>query len=393
MSHLLASGEDPRTLIGMALVTVAVAGTAYAYIGYPALLWLLSKLVPGRGAVPTTNLGLTMIIAAHNEEAGIREKLEDTLRLNYAREKLQVIVASDGSTDRTNQIVREFQDRGVELLEIPDRLGKTNAQNQAVLQARNPILVFSDATTQYDCNALQYLAGAYCDPSVGAASGRYDYFDPTSGSPAGTGSAKFWNLENWIKRSQSRIYSLSGCCGCIYSVRRDVYTVLAPETISDLVQPLHVILRGYRVIFQEPAHAREEATRSTRDEFRMRVRVATRGMIGLMSVPAVLMPWKYPWIAFQLWSHKIVRWCIPLFLLLLFTGSLCLVSKPVFLVFLCIQVLFYGLALASLAVPGLRRSRLLSLPLYFCTINTAFLLGILNAVRGRQFSTWQPVRG
>ena len=245
MSHLSHYSDHLLLVAGAALVTFAVAGVAYAYVGYPLLLWLIAKAVPRRRSVPATDLGLTLIIAAHNEEAVIREKLEATLRLNYPRENLQIIVASDGSTDNTDEIVREFRDRGVELIEVRDRMGKTNAQNKAVLHARHPILVFSDATTRYDVDSLQYLAGAYLDPRVGAVSGRYDYFDSTADSPSGTGSTKFWNLENWIKRAQSRIYSLSGCCGCIYSVRRDLYTALSPETISDLVQPLHVILKGH----------------------------------------------------------------------------------------------------------------------------------------------------
>jgi len=393
MIHLSPYSNHSLLVAGATLVTFALAGVAYTYIGYPLLLWVISRLVPRRRSVPVSDLGMTLIIAAHNEEAGIREKLTATLRLNYPREKLQILVASDGSTDGTNEIVLEFQDRGVELVEVHDRMGKTNAQNKAVLHARHPILVFSDATTRYDANALQYLAGAYLDPRVGAVSGRYDYFDPTAGSPAGTGSAKFWNLENWIKRAQSRIHSLSGCCGCIYSIRRDLYTALSPETISDLVQPLHVILQGHSVAFEEGAHAWEEATRTAGDEFRMRVRVATRGMMGLLSVPQLLLPWKYPWIAFQLWSHKISRWSIPLFLACLFVGTLFMAAQPVFLMLLCIQILFYCWALASLVIPGLRHSRLLSLPLYFCTINTAFLLGMINAARGRHFNVWQPIRG
>jgi cellulose synthase/poly-beta-1,6-N-acetylglucosamine synthase-like glycosyltransferase len=393
MSHLSYYSDHLLLVAGAALVTFAVAGVVYAYVGYPLLLWLIAKTVPRRPSVPATDLGLTLIIAAHNEEAGIREKLDATLRLNYPRENLQIIVASDGSTDNTDEIVREFRDRGVELIEVRDRMGKTNAQNKAVLHARHPILVFSDATTRYDVDSLQYLAGAYLGPRVGAVSGRYDYFDSTGGSPAGTGSTKFWNLENWIKRAQSRVHTLSGCCGCIYSVRRDLYTALSPETISDLVQPLHVILQGHRVVFEERAHASEEATRTAGDEFRMRVRVATRGMMGLLSVPQLLLPWKYPWIAFQLWSHKISRWSIPLLLACLFVGSLFLAPRPEFLMLLFIQLLFYGWALASLVIPGLRHSRILSLPLYFCIINMAFLLGIVHAVRGRQFNVWQPVRG
>jgi cellulose synthase/poly-beta-1,6-N-acetylglucosamine synthase-like glycosyltransferase len=334
-----------------------------------------------------------MIIAAHNEESGIREKLDATLSLNYPREKLQILVASDGSTDRTNQIVSEYADRGVELVDVKVRKGKTNAQNVAVRYARNPILVFSDATTLYSPDALQYLADCYDDSRVGAVSGRYDYYDPANGSPTGSGSAKFWGLENLIKRMQSRIATLSGCCGCIYSVRRDLYTVLDPEIISDLVQPLHVLLKGHRVVFQENAQAWEEATRTTGEEFRMRVRVATRGMRGLLSVRELLFPWKHPWLAFQLWSHKICRWSIPVFLMGLLAGTALLADRPSFQILLAAQAAFYLCALAPLFVPPMRRSRLFSLPLYICTINTAFLIGMFNTVRGRNFNIWQPTRG
>jgi cellulose synthase/poly-beta-1,6-N-acetylglucosamine synthase-like glycosyltransferase len=391
MNQLFA-GTNLGLWVGTALISIGAAGIGYAYIGYPFVLWLISQFRPAKPSIPSDELSLSMIIAAHNEAANIRKKLEETVALDYPREKLQIIVASDGSTDGTIEIVREFAEQGVELVVVEERLGKTNAQNVAVRKARNSILVFSDATTVYDSQALRYLAGAYRDPRVGAASGRYDYYDPTDGSPAGSGSAAFWNLENWIKRMQWRIDSLSGCCGCIYSVRRDLYSELAPEIISDLVQPLHVLLKHHRVSFQEGAQAWEEATRTAGEEFSMRIRVATRGMKGLLSVPSLMAPWNYPSIAFQLWSHKIVRWCIPIFLLLVLVGCGLLASEPIFRGLLLVQVTFYGFALASMLVPSIKRSRVLSLPLYFCTINTAFLLGIFCVIRGRQYNVWQPVR-
>ena len=390
MTHLLPGSSSP---LGAILLLFGVGGIVYAYVGYPLLLMVVSRLTPRAGRIRSIDLPITLIIAAHNEEVAIGEKLESTLKLNYPLDKLQILVASDGSTDRTNDIVRQYGARGVELVDVKVRRGKTNAQNVAVEVARHPILVFSDATTRYDGDTLQFLAGAYTDPRVGAASGRYDYFDPALGSPVGSGAAKLWSMENWIKRMQSRISTLSGCCGCIYSVRRDLYTPLAPETISDLVQPLHVLLQGYRVVFQENAQAWEESERTARDEFRMRVRVATRGMKGLLSVPELLLPWKHPWVAFQLWSHKILRWSVPLFLICLILGSATLTANPVFLLLFSAQVVFYCWALASLAVPGMRHSRLLSLPLYFCTINSAFVVGMFHAIAGRQFNIWQPTRG
>jgi cellulose synthase/poly-beta-1,6-N-acetylglucosamine synthase-like glycosyltransferase len=389
----LLSPNDSAVIWGSALITLGILGAAYTYIGYPMLLWVLSRFAPHPNPVRSTEFCITLIIAAHNEEASIREKLEATLKLDYPADKLQILVASDGSTDRTDEIVREYGPRGVDLIQVQARKGKTNAQNVAVASARNPILVFSDATTVYDSSALQFLAAAYLDPRVGAASGRYDYFDPAQGSLAASGSKKLWGLENWIKSMQSRIWTLSGCCGCIYSVRRELYTPLSPDTISDLVQPLHVFLHGSRVVFQENAQAWEESTRTTADEFKMRVRVATRGMMGLLSIPELLVPWRHPWISFQLWSHKICRWSIPLFLASLFMGSAILASHPGFLWLLLAQAAFYLCALMSLAVPRMRRSRLFSLPLYFCTINTAFLVGMFNVVCGRQFNVWQPTRG
>ena len=391
MMQPLVDGESAWRA-GIFLVGLAAAGIAYSYICYPVLLWLLSRLRPPYESLASDEPSITIIIAAHNESAGIRQKLEDTMKLDYPREKVQILVASDGSTDGTDEMVKAFSEHGVELVVVASRLGKTNAQNIAVGYARNEVLVFSDATTLYDSQALRYLAGALRKPGVGAASGRYDYYDPTVESPTGSGSTAFWGLENRIKRMQCRAGTLSGCCGCIYAVRRELYTELAPEIISDLVQPLHVLLRGYRVVFEERAQAWEVTTSTARDEFRMRVRVATRGMKGLLSVPSLLMPWRHPWIAFQLWSHKILRWCFPLFLICLFAGSLLLASLPAFRFLLVVEIAFYGCAMVSMLLPAMRRSRLLSLPLYFCTINTAFLVGMLHVVRRRQHTVWQPLR-
>jgi hypothetical protein len=175
-------------------------------------------------------------------------------------------------------------------------------------------------------------------------------------------------------------------------VRRDLYTDLPPSIISDLVQPLHVLLKGHRVVFEEKAQAWEEATATTSGEFSMRVRVATRGMRGLMSVPQLLLPWGHPWIAFQLLSHKVMRWCIPVFLLSLLAGSILLSSIPLFRFVLFAQIAFYCFSLFSLLIPAIRRWPTLSIPLYFCTINAAFLLGMLHVISGHHFTVWQPQR-
>jgi cellulose synthase/poly-beta-1,6-N-acetylglucosamine synthase-like glycosyltransferase len=333
-----------------------------------------------------------MIIAAHNEAAGIRQKLEDTLQLCYPPERLQILVASDGSTDGTDDIVREFSDRGVELVAVPVRAGKTQAQNIAVQHAVHEILIFSDATTIYEPHALSYLAGNYANRRVGAVSGCYRYYDPTETSPTAGGTVAFWNFENWIKTMQSRVHTISGCCGCIYSVRRSLYTRLPSSIISDLVQPLQVLLQGFQVVFEDRAVAWEQTTTNSQDEFRMRVRVITRGMRGMLSVSSLLIPWNTPWISLQLWSHKVLRWFTPIFVLCIFLGSALLVDHRWGQMLFIAQSMFYLTAAFAAMVPALRRFPLLNLPLYFCAINAASIVSIFQLLEGRHFTVWEPVR-
>lgn len=378
--------------LGLSLVALGAGALLYIFLLYPMGLWVVSSLCRARLVRPSTRSGVSLIISAHNEAAGIRKKLEDTLGLDYPPEKLQIIVVSDGSTDATDAVVSEFSTRGVELLRIRQRGGKTQAQNTAVAAARHEILIFSDATTLFHPMALQYLVGAYDDLRVGAVSGRYQYFDPSNASPTAGGTIAFWNFENHIKQMQSRIFSITGCCGCIYSVRRSLYIALPANIISDLVQPLHVLLQGFTVHFEDRALAWEETTTSAHEEFDMRVRVITRGMRGLLSVPSLLAPWENPWIAMQLWSHKILRWMAPVFFLCLLVGNALLFAHPVFRYLLLLQGTFYLAAVAAAALPADRRPRLLSFPLYLCTMNAASLISFCELLQGNSFSIWQPVR-
>src|SRR4051794_12310600 len=220
-------------LSGSETAALVVWGTAaallvYVYIGYPALLGLLSVFLRRPKKQPGYTPIITVLIAAYNEEADIARKVRQTLELRYPKDKFDILVCSDGSTDRTDQIVREIASRQprVRLLRVEGRHGKTNAQNQGVKQCRGDVIVFSDATTVYHPDSLALLACHYDDLNVGAVSGRYKYFDLHGGSPTGLGSIAFWNYENLIKLFQGRIYTLTGCSGCIYSVRRSAYAPL-----------------------------------------------------------------------------------------------------------------------------------------------------------------------
>ncbi|HXN53028.1 MAG TPA: glycosyltransferase family 2 protein [Candidatus Acidoferrum sp.] len=375
-----------------AIYWASVGVLIYIYLGYPLFLVIISRLFSRRSPEPGYTPNLSVLIAAYNEEAGIQEKIERTLALDYPRERLEILVLSDGSTDRTDEIVQSMSDPRVRLLHVAGRKGKTNAQNEGVAHARGEVLVFSDATTIYHPQALLFLACNYSDPRVAAVSGRYQYFDSGGKSPTGLGTVAFWNYENFIKTMQSRIRTISGCCGCIYSVRREAYTALAPEVISDLVQPLHVIQQGYRVVFEDRALAYEETTQSTSEEFSMRVRVVTRGMRGLLSVPSLLMPWKFGWVSFQLWSHKLLRWLVPFFVLLIFTSNLFLARAPFYRALLLAQAAFYAVTFLSLVVPLQRVWKPLGIPLYFCTLNAAAFLSVLEILRGKKYVVWETVR-
>ena len=343
-----------------------------------------------------TDLGYTprisVLIAAYNEEEAIQRKIQQTLALEYPADKIEVLVLSDCSTDRTDEIVKAFPDSRVRLVRMPERRGKTFAQNIGVKEATGEVIIFSDATAIYHAKALLYLACNYQDASVGAVSGRYQYFDPGQQSPTGLGSVAFWNYENMIKKLQSSIRTITGCCGCIYSVRKAAYTDLPADIISDLVQPLQAIRKGYRVIFEDRALAYEETTQSTSEEFSMRVRVVTRAMRGLLSVSDLLKPWKFAWPAFQLWSHKIMRWMVPLFLITLIAANSLLLDSPLYRFTLAVQLFFYAAALLNMLLPLHRQWKPLGIPLFFCTLNAAALVSMLEICRGRKYVTWQTVR-
>ena len=374
------------------LVWIGLSALVYVYVGYPVLLAVVGLFAKRQKSALGFFPKISVLIAAYNEEAGIQKKIKDTLALDYAADKIDILVLSDCSTDRTDEIVKGLADPRVRLLRAPSRKGKTNVQNLGADIAQGEVLVFSDATTVYHPLALQYLACNYADPKVGAVSGRYQYFDPEGKSPTGLGMIAFWNYENFIKMMQSRIRTISGCCGCIYSVRRAAYTPLHPDVISDLVQPLWAIQKGYRVIFEDRALAFEETTKSSREEFSMRVRVVTRGIRGILSVPGLLNPMKHCWVSFQLISHKVLRWMVPFFLLVLFASNALLWNYCWYGILFALQVAFYGFTLFTLLVPLHRVWKPLGIPLYFCTLNAAALRSIIEVIRGRKYVVWETVR-
>ena len=364
----------------------------YTYGGYFLVISILSLFIHRPVKKKAIYPRVTFLVTAYNEERDIKKKLEDTLALDYPKDKLEIMAASDGSTDRTDEIVREFHNQGVMLKRVEGRVGKTATQNEAVKAATGEVIIFSDATTTYKKDAIKKLIRNYHDPSVGAVSGRYEYHNPT-GAPVGAGTILFWKYENFIKSMQTKIRTITGCCGCIYSVRKEAYVPLPADIISDLVEPLKIIEKGYRVVFEPEAIAYEVTTEKSSEEFGMRVRVINRAMRGILSVKTLLNPFRYPFVSFQLISHKILRWLIPFFLIGLFVSNCFLLDHWFYNLTFTGQIIFYCAAFLGWIADMLGyHLRILAIPLYFCVVNVASMIAFSKTLTGQKSVTWETLR-
>lgn len=364
----------------------------YTYGGYSILVIALSRFFHNDVKKQDITPKVTFLITAYNEEKNLAQKLDNTLSLDYPKDRLEILVASDGSTDRTDEIVKGYADKGVRLLRVEGRVGKTGTQNAAVKAATGEIIIFSDATTTYEKMNIRNLVRNYADPEVGAVSGRYEYFNPT-GAAIGTGNILFWKYENLIKSSQTRIKTISGCCGCIYSVRKNAYEPLPPDIISDLCEPLKILEKGYRIVFEADAVAYEETTEKASEEFNMRIRVISRGMRGLLYMKKLFNPFRFPFVSFQLFSHKVLRWLVPFFMLAILVANLFLLDSAFYKITMALQATFYAMAaLAWLGEKANLRLKVFSIPLYFSTVNIASVVSMYKTLKGFKAVTWETIR-
>jgi cellulose synthase/poly-beta-1,6-N-acetylglucosamine synthase-like glycosyltransferase len=371
----------------------AVVAIAYTYAGYPLLLMLLSRFrgkpVRRRDFTPP----VTVIIAAYNEERDIAQKLQNTLALNFPTEKLEILVTSDCSTDRTDEIVRSFANRGVRLHRQEERHGKTAAQNAAVEKASGEILLFSDATTHYQPDVLRRLIPSFADGTVGCVTGNVVYSHDADSSVS-HGTRSYWNYEFLLKKHESAITSLIGVCGCMYAVRKSAYVPLYNEACSDFLVATTMVRQGLRAVYEPDAVCVEEPNAKGSKELAVRVRIITQTLADLWRNRDVLNPFRKGFYAVQLLSHKVMRYLVPLFLIVLFVTSAVLAWRSLFYaaVFLA-QVAFYLAAAASaLMVRVGINSRFLALPQYFVITNVACLLALIKLIRGERYVRWEPVR-
>jgi cellulose synthase/poly-beta-1,6-N-acetylglucosamine synthase-like glycosyltransferase len=371
----------------------ASAALAYAYAGYPVLVWLVSSLRPRvvrRGSVEPT---VSVVITAYNEERDLAAKLENTLALDYPTDKLEVIVASDCSSDRTDEIARRFAPRGVRLHRQAERLGKTAAQNAAVELAQGEVILFSDATTLYRPDVLRAMVPNFADASVGCVAGKLIYVDPASTS-VGSGAKSYWGYETFLKTHESRACSLIGASGCLYAVRRAAYVPLYNEACSDFIIATKMVEQGLRAVYEPGAVCTEETNRRADKELSMRVRVITQTYTDLWRHRRLMNPLRGGFYAVELLSHKVMRYLVPLFLAAVCVASVLLAPRSMFFAALFAgQALFYAAALAGwLLERASVRVRLLALPHYFVLANAAAVLALFKFLRGERYARWEPIR-
>jgi poly-beta-1,6-N-acetyl-D-glucosamine synthase len=365
------------------LFWLGFALTAYAYIGYALWLWLEVRLrrQPIRKEAITPSVSI--IIAARNEEANLPAKLENLRQLHYPTEKVQIVVASDGSTDRTAEILRQ-EGSGVLSVILEVAQGKAMALNEGVRHSSGEILVFLDARQSVDTNAVSELVSCFADSAVGAVSGELLLGSVDGGSTA-SGLGIYWKIEKLVRKLESASGSVVGVTGAIYAVRRELYTEIPLGTIlDDVFVPMNVVRAGSRVVFEPLATAHDRLFSEKGKEFTRKVRTLT-GNYQLLRLAPWLLSAKNP-LLFRFLSHKILRLAVPLLLIIMLAASFA-AEGSLYLVIFWLQIVFYVLAAIGILNSSLRKLKILAVASTFVTLNAAAALAFYNFVT-RKKTLW-----
>lgn len=364
----------------------------YVYVGYPLLL--VSGLLAKRKPVRRERLRSTVsvIIPAHNEEKSIRDKLDNLLELNYPREKVEILVGNDGSQDQTAAIVRSLANQGVTLFDSPVQRGKSAVQNELVSRAHSEILVFTDADCLVPQNTLCTILENFADLQVGLVTNCAAIVNQDE-TPVAESEGLYWKYERWLRQQESERGLLAMASGSLFAMRRELWTDLDPNVGDDFVLPLRVARLGFRNVLDIRVSARTKLTQSEpHSMFRMKTRIISKDLRGLLRNPACLNPFQVGRVAISLWSHKLLRWAIPYFLICLFLANIFLADRNFYDVFLAVQLLFY----AASAMGLLLRNRALHFPVSaaasFCLVNAAAFVGTLHCLTWQPAGQWKPVR-
>jgi cellulose synthase/poly-beta-1,6-N-acetylglucosamine synthase-like glycosyltransferase len=379
---------------------LSLAVVVYTYAGYPLLLLLLVRLknigqkpVSAAHNVPLQRV--TLIVAAYNEQEIINKKIQNTLQINYPGELLTIIFITDGSTDDTPAIVAQYP--GITLLHEPERKGKLAAMNRAMQHVQTDFVVFSDANGMLNGDAIKNLLKHYADEKVGAVSGEKKIVKSEK-EIVGKGEGLYWQYESALKMLDSRLCTVVGAAGELFSIRTRLYIPL-PENviIEDFVQSLRVCMSGYVVRYEPAAWSAEEASPDVRDEMERKVRISAGGFQAMAMLKGIFNVFRHPVLFFQYFSHRVLRWTLcPLSLISLFIASWAITLKgggPFYGAAAMIQAVFYAFALAGWYLAKRKKRPLVFyFPFYFAFMNFCVFAGFLRYVSGSQHAAWKKAK-
>lgn len=370
------------------LFWVFTFGSAYSYIIYPLLLVSFPKRRISVTAEDGEFPAVSFIITVHNEAKRIEQKIRNTRDLDYPAEKIEILVASDASTDETNEIVSGWAERDIKLVVADEHLGKEHAQKLAIEASSGDILVFSDAATSIPKNAIVRLALAFSDPLVGAVSS-IDKYVTCNGRDFGEG--LYVRFEMWLRRLESNRAGLVGLSGSFFAARRCVCEKWDVRSPSDLNVALECVRNDYVSVSDSSVIGVYSGIKHERREYARKKRTVIRGIVGISRNTDVLSLGRFGYFAFQLWSHKIMRWATPWFMVgALVTNAIIVQRASFYVVALTSQLLFYSIAFAAWRVERLRTLQVFRFALFFVQVNIAMLHATILFLSGERVMTWTP---
>jgi cellulose synthase/poly-beta-1,6-N-acetylglucosamine synthase-like glycosyltransferase len=370
----------------------------YTYLGYGLLLFALVSIKQiihksSKKATASADLpAVTILIAAFNEEQYIRQKIINCLEVDYPTEKLEVLVVTDGSNDRTNEIIRGYPQ--VKLLYKPEREGKSAAISRGMKQVKNPITIFTDANTIINPEAVKILVQPFRDPTVGIVSGEKRILQKANDSANSAGEGFYWKYESFLKMLDAELYSVVGAAGELYAIRTPLFHNIPQDIIiEDFYLTLSINAKGFRTVYCKEAFAAETASADVHEELKRKIRISAGGLQAVGRLSRLLIPWPHPVLTFQYISHRVLRWTLaPLSLAIIFLTNIYLawMEIPFFQVVLILQLGFYlagsvGYLLAARKL----KFKLLFIPYYFLMMNYAVYIGFWGLIKGKQTSIWE----
>jgi cellulose synthase/poly-beta-1,6-N-acetylglucosamine synthase-like glycosyltransferase len=369
------------------LFLVSAVWLGYVYIGYPALIFVLSFV---RRCTPVIrddfHPTVSVLISARNEEKDIGWKVRETLQWGYPPDRLQVLVASDASEDNTDEILRAIRDPRFSFVRINERSGKNSALNRLARIATGDLIFFTDANSHIETDCLKQVVRYFVDPRVGCVTGAEENPSDPGGYALNHGIKAFHGYEHWVKSLESDLGSVLVCDGAIFCIRRSLYSDVEPDLANDLELPLQIGRQGYWIICEPRARSVETSTESSSEEFMRRRRISAQGFLGMWRLRRCLFGLR----GLQFLSRKLLRWLTLAPMAMALIASLILWRHRLFAALLVLQGAFYFLAIFGWLCDRSGRSanRLISFPFYFMLSNIAAFWGVIEACMGRRFQVW-----